>query len=157
MAAASVLFHTICVKRKTRILIVDDHALVRRALKLFIENDASYKVCAEAETTEQTIDAIRKAHPDLVLLDLFLREEDGLDIARLIRERYAKLPIIVLTMHRTEIFGDRARRAGANGYVMKDEATERLLPIMQSVMARRQHPSRRIGPAPRPQRRARAR
>lgn len=143
-------------KRKTRILIVEDHALVRRALKLFIENDASFRVCAEAETADQTMTAIRKSRPDLVLLDLFLRDEDGLILARDIRDRFAALPIVVLTMHQVEIFGRRARSAGANAYVMKNEATERLFPVIRDVMAQRKQERSMRARSPRPRRHARS-
>ena len=125
---------------------MDDHALVRRALRSFIDGNEGFHVCGEAETPRQALAAIRRKKPDLVIVDLFLNEGDGLTLTRIIRAKYEGLPVVMLTMHRKEIFGRIAQTAGANSFVMKHEASQRLFPEMRRVLGRR----RRVSPSSRP-------
>ena len=125
---------------------MDDHELVRRALRNFIDGNAGFHVCGEAETPRQALAAIRKKMPDLVLVDLFLNEGDGLTLTRVIRAKYERLPVVMLTMHRKEIFERIAQSAGANSFVMKHEASQRLFSEMRRVLSRR----RRVTAASRP-------
>lgn len=124
-------------RKKAQILVVDDHALVRRALRSFIDGHESFHVCGEAETPRQALAAIRKRMPDLVLVDLFLNEGDGLTLTRVIRSKYRRLPVVMLTMHRKEIFERIAQSAGADSFVMKHEASQRLFSEMRRVLGRR--------------------
>ena len=122
--------------KKAQILVVDDHPLVRQALKNFIDGDSGFHVCGEAENPREALSAIRHRRPDLVLVDLFLTEGDGLTLTRVIRSKYKNLPVVMLTMHRREIFEGIARSAGASSFVMKNEASQRLVPEMRRVLVR---------------------
>ncbi|MFH0908977.1 MAG: response regulator transcription factor [bacterium] len=124
------------VRRKAQILVVDDHALVRRALRSFIDGNARFHVCGEAESPREALASIRRKRPDLVLIDLFLNEGDGLTLTRIIRAKYARLPVVMLTLHRAEIFERIARSAGASSYVTKNDASTLLFPVMRRVLAR---------------------
>lgn len=117
-------------------MIVDDNAYVRRALREFISSDGSFEVCGEADTPAGTLAAIGKTHPDLVLLDVFLRKGDGLQVLRTIKRRFSRLPVVILSMHSEETYGGVARRDGAAAYVTKSEATMRLLKTMRNVMSK---------------------
>jgi len=119
-----------------RILIVDDHALVRQTLRGFIDGVPGFHVCAEAKNPTEALAAIRGKQPDLALVDLSLGDSDGLSLTRQIRTQHPALPVVVLTMHSRETYEKSARRAGAKGYVMKSEAAERLLPAMRKVLSR---------------------
>lgn len=119
---------------------MDDHALVRRALRSFIDGNAGFHVCGEAESPREALAAIRRKMPDLVLVDLFLSEGDGLALTRIIRTKYQRLPVVILTMHRKEIFERIAHSAGANSFVMKNEASQQLVSEMRRVLGRRTSP-----------------
>jgi DNA-binding NarL/FixJ family response regulator len=119
---------------KRRILIVDDHPLVRRGLTVLINGESDLTVCAEAATRRDGLGAIAAARPDLVIADLSLDGGDGLELVREIRSRHAGLRVLVLTMHDAPIYVRRAFQAGADGYVTKQELTETLLLAIRSVL-----------------------
>jgi DNA-binding NarL/FixJ family response regulator len=119
---------------KQRILIVDDHPLVRRGLTALINAEADLIVCAEAATRRDGLGAIAAARPDLVIADLSLSGGDGLELVREIRSRHAGLRVLVLTMHDAPLYVRRAFQAGADGYVTKQELTETLLLAIRSVL-----------------------
>lgn len=121
-------------KEPIRILLVDDHAFVRRAVKRLLEVDPSLVVCGEAETSDQTMQAIRRSHPDVVIMDLALKHDDGLTLTRAIRARYAHLPVLILTLHKETLFAETALRAGASGYLMKNDAPQYLIEAVREVV-----------------------
>jgi DNA-binding NarL/FixJ family response regulator len=118
-----------------RILIVDDHPLVRRGLNALIESEGDLTVCAEAATRQAGLAAVATFSPDLVIADLSLGEGDGLAMVKDIRAGHRDLPILVLTMHEGPVYAERAFRAGANGYVTKREMSETLLAAIRCVLA----------------------
>lgn len=119
---------------KKRILIVDDHPLVRRGLTALIDNEPDLAVCAEAATLQAGFAAFASFKPDLVITDLSLMDDDGLDLVKDIRLRNEHLPVLVLSIHDTPFYIERAFQAGANGYVPKQEMSETLLIAIHQVL-----------------------
>ena len=109
---------------KRRILIVDDHPLVRNGLSALIDNEPDLTICAEAATERAGLDAIAASQPDLVVADLSLKDGDGLELVKQIRLHDKHLPVLVLSMHDTPLYAERAFKAGASGYVTKQEMSE---------------------------------
>src|ERR1700680_4081667 len=120
--------------KKYRVLLVDDHPIVRQGLALLIDREADLSVAAEADGAHSAFHAIETLRPDLVVLDISLSGPDGLDVLKEIRMKTANLPILILSMHDESIYAERAMRAGANGYIMKQEATERVLVAIRRIL-----------------------
>ncbi len=120
---------------KRRILIVDDHPILRRGLRALIDSEPDLSVCAEAATERAALDAIAPSKPDLVIVDLSLEAGDGLNLVSEIHLGFEALPILVLTMHDAPSYAQRAFRAGANGYVTKGEMSDALLPAIRCLLA----------------------
>ncbi len=118
-----------------RILIIDDHPLMRQGLRALIDIEHDLTVHAEAATEQAALEALASTEFDLVILDLSLEDGDGLDLMKQIRAEYELLPILVLTMHDTPRYAQRALRAGANGYVTKGEMGDTLLLAIRRVIA----------------------
>ena len=124
-----------CVQtKKCRILLVDDHPIVRQGLALLIDREADLSVCGEAEGGHSAFHAIETLRPDIVVLDISLSGPDGLDVLKEIRMKTASLPVLILSMHDESIYAERAMRAGANGYIMKQEATEKVLIAIRRIL-----------------------
>jgi len=117
-----------------RVLVVDDHPIVRQGLALLIDREPDLMVCGQAEEARSAADAIASLHPDLVILDISLGGQDGLDLLKQIRLRDTALPILVLSMHDESIYAERVLRAGANGYIMKQEATGLVLTAIRRIL-----------------------
>jgi DNA-binding NarL/FixJ family response regulator len=120
--------------KKHRVLLVDDHPIVRQGLGLLIDREPDLTVCGEAESARSAFHAITTLRPDIVVLDISLSGPDGLDVLKDIRARATSLPVLVLSMHDESIYAERAMRAGANGYIMKQEATEKVLVAIRRIL-----------------------
>ena len=120
--------------KKYRVLLVDDHPIVRQGLALLIDREGDLSVCGEAEGSHTAYHAIETLHPDIVVLDISLSGPDGLDVLKEIRMKRADLPVLILSMHDESIYAERAMRAGANGYIMKQEATEKVLVAIRRIL-----------------------
>jgi DNA-binding NarL/FixJ family response regulator len=120
--------------KKYRVLLVDDHPIVRQGLALLIDRESDLSVCGEAEGAHTAFHAITTLRPDIVVLDISLSGPDGLDVLKEIRTRSASLPVLILSMHEESIYAERAMRAGANGYIMKQEATEKVLVAIRRIL-----------------------
>jgi DNA-binding NarL/FixJ family response regulator len=120
---------------KTRILIVDDHAIVRFGIAQVINHQADMMVCGEEENAGRAMDAIAKLKPDLVIADISLKDSSGLELMRNIKAQYSKLPILVVSGHDESIYAEIAFRAGALGYLMKEEAIEKILTAIHRVLS----------------------
>lgn len=118
-----------------RILIADDHAILRRGLKEILVRELKEVVCGEAEDAEQVLDRVRKHEWDLVTLDLSMPGRSGLDVIREVRFLQPKLPILVLSMHPEDQYGKRVLKAGASGYMNKESAPEELIKAIRKVLA----------------------
>jgi DNA-binding NarL/FixJ family response regulator len=120
--------------KKCRVLLVDDHPIIRQGLALLIDREPDLSVCGEAEGAHTAFHAIATLRPDLVVLDISLTGRDGLDVLKEIRTKTANLPVLILSMHDESIYAERAMRAGANGYIMKQEATEKVLIAIRRIL-----------------------
>ena len=120
--------------KKCRVLLVDDHPIVRQGLALLIDREPDLAVCGEAEGAHTAFHAIITLKPDIVVLDISLSGPDGLDVLKEIRSKTASLPVLILSMHDESIYAERAMRAGANGYIMKQEATEKVLVAIRRIL-----------------------
>ena len=122
-------------KRKARrVLIVDDHPIVRQGLRRVMENEGDLTVCGEAETIRDARIAIRELQPDVVIADISLKESDGIELVRDVRAHHPHLPILVLSMHDETIYAERMLSAGASGYIMKHAASEQFLVSLRRVL-----------------------
>lgn len=119
---------------QTRILIVDDHPLVRESLTTLIQQHPEFVVCGEAGTQDEAMSAIEATSPNLAIVDISLSRGSGLDLVKNAKARYPDLAIIVLSMHDESIYADRVLRAGARGYVMKKESTRKVIDAIRHVM-----------------------
>jgi DNA-binding NarL/FixJ family response regulator len=120
--------------KKSRILVVDDHPVVRQGLKLLINQEPELTVCGEAENPQKAFAAIQEQHPDIAIIDLSLAHSSGIDLIKNIKLRYPDLPILVLSMHDESLYAERALRAGARGYIMKQEAPEKVITAIREVL-----------------------
>ena len=121
----------------TRVLIVDDHPLMRRGLTELLREEPGVEVCGEAEDPSSAWQAIEKVRPEVMLLDLSLREGDGLELIKSVRALHPELRILVISMHDEKLYAERALRAGAVGYVQKQEPPETVLQALREVLAGR--------------------
>src|ERR1700732_3940026 len=119
---------------KKRILVVDDHPIVRQGLALLINREPDLVVCGEAEEAMGAMHVMASARPDVLIVDISLNGPDGLDLLKNIRTTHPTLPVLVLSMHDETIYAERALRAGANGYIMKQEATEKVLVAIRRIL-----------------------
>jgi DNA-binding NarL/FixJ family response regulator len=116
-----------------RIVIVDDHPLFRKGLQELIHSENAFVVCGEAGNASEAMDVIRKLNPDLVIVDLSLPGANGIELIKNIRTEFARLPILVLSMHDESLYALRSLRAGADGYVMKHEAMANVIQAIREV------------------------
>jgi len=130
--------------RKHRILVVDDHPIVRQGLALLINQEADLVVCGEAEEATGAMHVLASSHPDILIVDISLNGPDGLDLLKNIRSIHPTLPVLILSMHDESIYAERALRAGANGYIMKQEATEKVLVALRRILGGEIYVSDRI-------------
>jgi len=119
---------------KCKVLLVDDHPIVRQGLTLFINREPDLIVSGEADSATAALQAIRAALPDFVVLDISLGGPDGLELLKTLRAKYPNLPVLVLSMHDESIYAERALRAGANGYIMKQETTDKVVSAIRRIL-----------------------
>ena len=120
--------------RKKTVFVVDDHPLLRQGLALLINREQDLMVCGEAEEAQAAMKAIAAKQPDILIVDISLNGPDGLDLLKNIRTLYPDLPVLILSMHDESIYAERALRARANGYIMKQEATEKVLVAVRRIL-----------------------
>jgi DNA-binding NarL/FixJ family response regulator len=125
-----------------RIAIVDDHPLFRKGLEQLINSHGGFAVRAEAADAAAAMDVIRSVALDLAIVDLSLPGANGIELIKNIRAEFPKLPILVLSMHDESLYAIRALKAGAQGYVMKQEALENVITAIGEVLAGRPYLSR---------------
>ncbi len=130
--------------RRNRVLVVDDHPIVRQGLALLINQESDLLVCGEAEEATGAMHVLASAKPDILILDISLNGPDGIDLLKNIRSSHPSLPVLILSMHDESIYAERALRAGANGYIMKQEATEKVLIALRRILAGEIYVSDRI-------------
>jgi DNA-binding NarL/FixJ family response regulator len=127
-----------------RILIVDDHPMMRNGLAQLINNEPDLKVIAEADNAGQAISLVAKNKYDLALLDISLPDKNGLELIKDLRTLRPELPLLVVSMHDEMIYAERVLRAGGRGYIMKQEGGEKLLTAIRQVLAGKVHVSEKM-------------
>jgi DNA-binding NarL/FixJ family response regulator len=120
---------------KRKILIVDDHPILRKGLSMLINQEPDLVVNGEAEDARKALEAIEAIRPDMVIVDISLPGIDGVELLKSIKLRHSDLPTLVVSMHDESLFAERALRAGARGYVMKQEALDNVLVAIRRVLA----------------------
>lgn len=127
-----------------RLLIVDDHAIVRHGLRQVVSESEDIKVAAEAGNSQEAIRLLREMEFDMVLLDISLPDKNGIETLKQIKRDRPNLPVIMLTMHAEDEFGVRALKAGASGYLTKQSAHDQLLTAVRQVASGRRYISQEL-------------
>ncbi len=122
-------------KTKAGVLIVDDHPVVREGLALRINRQPDLEVCGEAESPAEALRQIAACKPDLAIVDLLLKDGSGLELIRDIQTRHPLLPVVALSIQDERLYGRRALQAGAKGYIMKQEATDKVVDAIRHVLS----------------------
>ena len=122
-------------KPKTKILIVDDHPMMRQGLVQLINNEPDLEVSGEAETAEQAISSIGQSAPDLLLADISLTGKSGLELIKDVHALRPGLPVLAISMHDESIYAERVLRAGGRGYIMKHEGGKQLMQAIRHVLS----------------------
>jgi DNA-binding NarL/FixJ family response regulator len=125
--------------RGTRVFIVDDHPLVRESLASLIEQQPDMTVCGEAASAAAAFAGIEATRPDVAVVDLTLGGRTGLDLIKDLRHSRPEVAVLVLSMHDEELYAERALRAGARGYIMKREATRKVIEAIRRVHSGKVH------------------
>ena len=123
---------------------MDDHPIVRQGLGLLINREPDLVVCGEAEDAPSALQRMASAQPDLMVIDISLDGPDGLELLKTIRLKEPILPVLILSMHEESTYAERSLRAGANGYIMKQEATERVLVAIRRILEGKVYLSERL-------------
>jgi len=122
-------------KSKIRILIVDDHPMMRQGLVQLIDNEPDLAVAGEAETAEQAVSIIAQSAPDLVLADISLTGKSGLELIKDVQALRSGLPVLVISMHDESVYAERVLRAGGRGYIMKQEGGKQIMQAIRHVLS----------------------
>jgi DNA-binding NarL/FixJ family response regulator len=122
--------------KAAKILVVDDHPIVYEGLEKLFSREKDLRIAGYAEDSEGAIRAVEKIRPELVIVDISLAEGvSGLELIKVLRRRYPKLPVLVLSMHEESLYAERVIRSGARGYVMKNELTAKVVDAARAVLA----------------------
>ena len=122
-------------RSKRTVLIVDDHPIVRQGLAQLINQEKDLEVCGQAEDAHEAMQAIRQLNPDMVIVDISLKDTSGMELIKDLKIQHPDLPVLTLSMHDEAVYGERALRAGTRGYVMKQEATGKVVTAIRRVLA----------------------
>ena len=127
-----------------RIVLVDDHPIVRDGLIQMMSQQDGLTVCGEASSAEEALKVIEEVKPDLAIVDIFLEGANGIELTKILHAQDASLTILILSMHDEALYAERAIRAGAMGYVMKHEASRTIVDAIHSVMSGKRYVSSHI-------------
>src|SRR2546422_726841 len=119
---------------KHKVLVVDDHPILRKGLVQLINQEADLVVCGEAEEAPKAFAAVATCAPDVAVIDITIRGGNGIELIKNIKASHPNLPILVLSMHDETLYAERALRAGALGYIMKEVATEQVVHGLRRVL-----------------------
>lgn len=117
-----------------RILIVDDHEIVRQGVRSILANRPDWEICGEAANGREAVDAVSSLRPDLVVLDITMPQMSGLEAASRISQLNEKCPILIFTMHESAALAEDIRRSGAQGYVQKSQAARDLIHAIETLL-----------------------
>jgi DNA-binding NarL/FixJ family response regulator len=121
--------------KRSAILIVDDHPLVRKGIRSLLEQEDDFVVAGEASSRSEVLELVRVGPPDLILLDISLQGSDGIEVTKAIRAEFEWVPILIVSMHDETLYAERALRAGANGFIMKQEVAESVIKAIRQVLS----------------------
>jgi DNA-binding NarL/FixJ family response regulator len=121
-------------QNKHKIVIVDDHPIIRQGLAELIDQEDDLVVCGQVEDAHQAMKAINKQKPALVVVDVSLKDSNGIELIKDIKVQHPDATVLVLSMHDESVYAERALRAGANGYIMKQEASEKIIQAIRKVL-----------------------
>ena len=121
-------------EEKKRVLIVDDHPIVRQGLSMLINRNDDLLVCGYAVDVPEAMEAVRILKPDMAIVDISLKDTNGIELIKDIKAYDPALPILTLSMHDESLYAERSLRAGAKGYVMKQKGTEKLISAIRTVL-----------------------
>lgn len=121
--------------KRVKILLVDDHPLMRRGQADLLNREPDFAVCGEAGTAREAMEAIAKLKPDVVLVDMALPDKDGLELIKDIQALHPGLPVLAMSMQDESLYAARVLRAGGRGYIMKADAPERLAAAIRTVLS----------------------
>jgi DNA-binding NarL/FixJ family response regulator len=130
--------------RKAKVFLVDDHPLVREHLTALLQREADLEVCGEAGDAPTALALISRQSPDLVILDISLKQSNGLELIKDLKQMWPELPVLVLSMHDEMLYAERSLRAGALGYITKEEATVSVLSAVRKVLGGQVYLSERM-------------
>ena len=122
-------------RKRHRILVVDDHPMVSRAMGQLIEDEPGLEVCGYAADAKEALRLIGETKPDLCVVDISLKDSNGLELIKDIKARYPEVKMLVSSAHDESLYAERVLRAGATGFINKGEATERLVQGIRDVLA----------------------
>jgi DNA-binding NarL/FixJ family response regulator len=131
--------------RKRRVFLVDDHPIVRQGLAQLINSEPDLTVTGQGEDAYGSLRAIKENRPDLVLVDVSLKDSDGIELMKELKAQDPNLPVLILSMHDESLYAERALRAGAKGYIMKQEAPQTLLGAIRKVLDGEVYVSQKMG------------
>ena len=120
-------------KNRLKVLVVDDHPVVRQGLKLLLNLEPDLMVCAEAEDESTALSALQSLKPDIAIIDISLKNSDGIRLIKDVKRCYPDLQVLVLSMHDESLYAERALLAGASGYIMKQEAPESIIKAIPHI------------------------
>lgn len=130
--------------KKTKVLIVDDHPIVRQGLTELINHEKDFDVCEQAEDAPEAMSLVKSLKPQLVIVDISLKETSGMELIKDIRVGYPEIMILALSMHDESLYAERALRAGAQGYIMKTEAIEKVIDAIRMILSGRIYVSEKM-------------
>jgi len=131
-------------KKTWRILIVDDHAMMREGIAAILNKEPDLEVCGEAESPAEALERLEATAPDLAMVDLSLKEGSGLDLVKDLHARRPELPVLVLSMHDESIYAERVLHAGARGYLMKQESSAKVVQGVRELLQGRPYFSKAV-------------
>ncbi|WDP90236.1 MAG: response regulator transcription factor [Desulfobacter sp.] len=131
-------------QNRKKIFIVDDHPVFRKGLAQLINEEDDLAVVGEAESVNGAIDLLEKVKPDLAIVDITLKDRSGMDLIEYLREHYPHLPILVISMHDESLYAERVLRAGALGYITKQEMTADVVSAVRQVLWGKRYLSARM-------------
>jgi DNA-binding NarL/FixJ family response regulator len=129
----------------TKVLVVDDHPILRQGLTELLNQQPDFEVCGQAAEVSTALTLIEKTKPEIAILDLSLNGSSGIELLKDIKVRFPKLIVLVLSMHDETVFAPRALKAGALGYVMKQEGPEKILKALRTILKEQVYLSDRMG------------
>ena len=132
---------------RKRILIVDDHPMMREGLAQLIEQEKDLEVCGQSDTARQALELAGKCDPDLVLADITLPDKNGLELIKDLQAMRPGTQVLVISMHDESLYAERVLRAGGRGYIMKQEGGKKLMQAIRQVLEGRVYVSERMSAA----------